>query len=96
MPVDLGRKKRVRAGHRAAAMKIIRRSEELLSETTLDKNKLTKLKMALAEKMEVLKLLDAEVLDMVEDDAIAGEIEQTDNIKESEHVAMIRIERALA
>ena len=96
MPVDLGRKKRVRAGHRAAATKIIRRSEELLSETTLDKDQLTQLKMALAEKMEVLKLLDAEVLDMVEDDAIAGEIEQTDDFKEGEHVAMIRIERALA
>ena len=64
----LPRKKRVRAGHRASATKAIRRAEGLLSADKPDIDNLSQLKLTLSEKLEVLKLLDGEVLDMVEED----------------------------
>lgn len=96
MSTDPARKKRVRAGHRASATKIIRRIDELLVVDKPDTGKLSQLKLTLTEKLEVLKLLDAEVLDLVEEESVAEEIEQSDEFKESIYAALVRIERALA
>ena len=76
MSTELSRKKRVRAGHRASTNT---RTEDLMAADPLDSSKLTQLKMSLSEKLEVLKQLDSEILDQIEEDDVAAEIESSDN-----------------
>ena len=79
---ELPRKTRVRAGHRSSATKMITRSEKLLAEDSPDVPRLLQLKLSLTEKLDTLKKLDSEILDMVEEDKVANEIEQSDEFKE--------------
>ena len=76
--VDPSRKKRVRGGHRSSATKAIGRAEDLLAPEKSDLDKLSQLKLVLREKLETLKTLDAEILDMVKEEDLADEIEQAD------------------
>jgi hypothetical protein len=92
---SLSRKKHVRAGHRASATKAIKRSEDVLADGKPDIDKLEQLKLTLKEKLEVLKVLDGEVLDMVEEDHMVAEIEQADGFKDGMYASLVRIERAL-
>lgn len=70
MPLDeLTKKRRTRAGHRGSATKIATKIKESLanaSETTqTDKNVLKQLKDTLSEKLEALKLLDTEIVEIL-------------------------------
>jgi hypothetical protein len=70
MPLDeLTKKRRTRAGHRGSATKIGTKMKECLtnaSETPLaDKNVLKQLKDMLSEKLEALKLLDNEIVEVL-------------------------------
>ena len=93
--VDPSRKKRVRAGHRASATKAMGRAEDLLAPEKPDLDKLSQLKLVLREKLETLKTLDDEILDMVKEDDLADEIEQADDFKEGLYSVLVRIERVL-
>ena len=92
---DLAKRKNVRAGHRGSATKIIGRADELLSSGRPDMDKLSQVKLTLKEKVEVLNCLDGEILDMVKEEEVAGEIEQSDEFKEGIHSILVRIERVL-
>ena len=69
-------------GHRASATKAIGRAEDLLAPEKPDLDKLSQLKLTLSEKLETLKSLDSEILDMVKEDDVAEETEQADGFKE--------------
>ena len=58
--------------------------------------KLLQLKLSLSEKLDVLKQLDNEILDVVEEEKVINEIEQSDEFKEGIYTITVRIERALA
>ena len=94
--VDPSRKKHVRAGHRASATKAIGRAEDLLAPDKPDLDKLSQLKLVLREKLETLKTLDAEILDLVKEDDLADEIEQADGFKKGLYSVLVRIERVLS
>ena len=95
MAEALAKKKRIRAGHRASATKFTRQIEEVLAGDTPDKERLSLLRMNLSEKLEVIKTLDSEVIELIEDEeALATEIEQADGYKETIFSALIRIDRA--
>ena len=52
------------------------------------------LEMTLNKKLGTVKALDAEVIDLIEDDeALAGETERADNLKEGIFDALIKIDR---
>ena len=94
MAEELTKKKRIRAGHRAAAKKTLRQVEE--ASAGQDVSKLTLLKMTLTEKLENLKILDNEIIDRTDDEAaIADEIKQADEYKEAMYAAMISIEKLI-
>ena len=57
-----------------------------------DAAKLAQLRMSLKEKLEVLKALDSEVLDLTEEDGLAGEIEEVDTYKGDIYAVMARLE----
>ena len=72
----LARKKRVRAGHRASATRIISRATTILDSEDPDLMKLSQLKLSLQEKLDVLKQLDGEILGLVDEEAaVADEID---------------------
>lgn len=93
MAEALAKRKRIRAGHRASATKTIRQIEDILASEAPDKERLALLRLTLNEKFGTIKALDAEVIELVDDDSLDEEIEQADDYKESVFNALIRIDR---
>jgi len=69
--------------------------DTLLAEECLDISKLSQLKLSLQEKLENLKLLDREMLDLIEEGELTSEIEQADTFKEGIYTAMIKIDKCV-
>ena len=55
----LAQKKKVRAGHKASATRILGQISSALEKTPPDADRLSLLKLSLTEKLDVLKALDA-------------------------------------
>ena len=73
------KKKRVRAGHKASATRNIGRAEELLSEEYPDDSTLICIKMSLQEKLDTLKNLDGEIVNLLDGESVVvDDIEQSD------------------
>lgn len=86
----MARKKRIRAGHKGSATKIICKSA--LGTTPIDKARLSTLHRNLSDKLDAIKALDAEIIELIEDEtALVDEIEQTDNYKEGIYEALLKI-----
>lgn len=97
MGEELARKKRVRGGHKASATKMITKAEELLSKPEApDPLALKQLGMSLREKLEVIKTLDGEILELVKEDDLADEIDQADLYKEKIYSTLIKIDGVVA
>ena len=98
MAEGLNRKRKVRGGHRASTKHTIALLYEAI-ETTEDLEsvvtKLEQCRITLKEKLETLKQLDEEILELVEDSEVDNEIEQADTFKERTHVAIIAANKAL-
>ena len=88
---ELTKKKRIRAGHRGSATKIVSKIKEKLtnynSEGETDKNALKQLRDTLKDKIEALKNLDATIIELLSDskdedaeEELAKEIEESDDI----------------
>ena len=94
MAEALARKKRIRAGHKAAVAKSIRNVDEVLASEVPSQEKMSMLDMTLKEKLGTVKALNAEVIDLIEDEeALADEIERADNFNEGIFDALIKIDR---
>ena len=92
----VARKKRIHAGHRASATKTITQIDCILLEDSPDMAKLLQLKLSVQEKLETIKILGGELLDLVEESELATEIEQADGFKESIYTAIIKIDKCTA
>ncbi|KAL5479429.1 hypothetical protein EMCRGX_G022949 [Ephydatia muelleri] len=81
---ELTRKKRVRGrGHNASATRLVTKVEEMVaSEGPADPFKLSQLGMSIKEKLEDIKVLDAEILKLVGEEELEGEIAEVDLFKE--------------
>ena len=69
-PEALARRRRIRAGHKASATRILGQIVSALDGTTPDANRLSLLKLTLNEKLETLKGLDAEIIEITPEDAL--------------------------
>ena len=82
MSGGLVRKKKICAGHKVSATRMLTNVNELLSTLepgpTTDTSKLTQLKLSLQEKLKILRQLDSEILDLTEEDHLVDEIKQAD------------------
>ena len=95
MGEELTRKKRVRGGHKASATRLVTKVEEMVaSEGPADPFKLSQLGMNIKEKLEDIKVLDAEILKLVGEGELEGEIAEADLFKEKIYFTLILIERA--
>ena len=68
MTERLVKQKRIRAGHKASTTKMLSEVDVLLAVRTPEPTKLSGLKLRLEEKLETLKRLDTELLDLLEDE----------------------------
>lgn len=97
MAEGLTRKRRIRAGHRGSATKILQKVDGLMAGAgpgdTIDTLKLAQLNLSLQEKLETLKQLDNEILELTEEGDLVNEIEQADSFKEGIYEAIARIEK---
>ena len=73
---------------------MIRQVEEALGKETIDTSKLALLKCSLQEKLETIRALDGEIVDLIEDDKLTEEIEQADSYKETIYNALLKIEKS--
>ena len=97
MAEGLARKKRIRAGHKASTTKLLTKLNELrTAPDPVDTSKLLRLKLSLEEKLDTLKTLDGEILDLTKENDLGNEIEQADSYKEEIYDAMIAIEKLCA
>ena len=95
-PDGLGRKKRIRAGHKASATRILRQVDEIAGSdevTEADRSRLAQLKLGLEEKLATLKQLDAEILELTAEEGLEAEIEQSDTYKEGIYGAIVKISK---
>ena len=96
MAEALAKRKRIRAGHRGSATRTVRQVTEVLESDTPDRDRLSLLRITLKEKIETIKTLDAEVVDLIEDEAgLADEIEQADTYKETLYESILKVDRFL-
>lgn len=92
---ELARKKKVRASHKSSATRMVSKVEDLVSSAdTTDTSKLNQLNMSLREKLEEIKVLDGDILSLVEDSELENEIAQADLYKERLYSTLILIEKA--
>ena len=69
---------------------------EVLEGDTLDRDQLSLLQIALKEKHETIKTLDAEIVDLIEDEGgLADEIEQADTYREMLYESILKVDRIL-
>ena len=93
----LAKKKRIRAGHKASTTKVLSEVDALLAEETPEPAKLSGFKLRLEEKLETIKLLDTELLNLIEEEeVIVKEIERADLYKEGIYQAMVKIDQCCA
>lgn len=89
----LTRQVRVRAAHRGAVTRLQNQLDEVLP--MADVNRLRQLRQSLTTKMEILARMDEEILALVDEDQVEGEIEQSDFVREKAELAVITIDEAL-
>lgn len=92
----LQRKRRACAGHRGT---VTRRFNETAAEVhadTIDTDQLLINKRLLTEKLEVLRVLDGELADLVPEDNLEDEIQTVDEYKAKIYQALAKIEKATA
>ena len=71
---------------------MLKQVDGLLAASEPDVTRLSQLKLSLQEKPETLKLLDGEIVDLVEEEHVAEEIERADGFKQGIYSAMVRFD----
>ena len=92
----LTKKRRTRAGHRASATRTIAQIEDLVKAEKPNISGLTLLRLTLKEKYDTIKTLDAEIIELIDDEAgLTEEIERADGYKEGIFASLIKADQLL-
>ena len=95
MPGKLANNKKICEGQRAHAVKLLSSVNEVLSEydgSRGAKDNITRLSIALNEKLVTLKALDESILCAVDDREIESEIEESENFRAQIHEALVKLQ----
>ena len=98
MTEALVKKRKIRGGYRSSATRTISEvyeTIEAITDTERYVTKLTQCKHTLKEKLETLKRIDGEILELVNEDDITDEIDQADVFKEKIQQAIIDVSSAM-
>ncbi|KAK3726311.1 hypothetical protein QZH41_012748 [Actinostola sp. cb2023] len=95
---DLTRKRKIRGGHKGSLTQIFGVVDEImdLEDPAGHEPKLRQLMTTLEEKLSLLHTLDDEILALVKDEDIEGEIEEADRLRGNIRHYMFRIEEKLS
>ena len=88
-------RKKIRAGHQVSATRLLSQIDTALTTPATDSDKLSQLKLSLHKKLETLKLLDSEIVQLTPEEGLEDEIEQADGYKENVYCALIMIDKVL-
>ena len=92
----MAKKRRTRAGHKASATRTCGQIEGIVAAETPDLSRLTLLRLTLREKLDVIKTLDAEIVDSIDNEAeLTREIEQADTYRETLFSALVKADKLL-
>ena len=72
---------------------MLNRIDELLTAKEVDKDQLAQLKLSLTEKLDTLKQLDGEILDLTEEGDLDDEIQQADTYKDNIYQVMVKLDK---
>jgi hypothetical protein len=89
---ELQRRRHVRRAHRAAITKVAMQINELCVEDSPDITKLRAKKQVLEQKRDTVKEMDTEILVLVPDDELEGEVERADEVLEQIDHALILVD----
>ena len=94
---DVAKQKRVRGGHKAHLTKLLKDVSDKLTDYTEEREaKVLTLKASLERKSAVLRKLDAEILDAIEDPVeLTNEIETTEVLQNDIQESIIKIEKMM-
>ena len=91
------KKKRVRAGHRASASRLIAQVESTDESPELNAPMMNRIVQTLKEKLDIIRKLDEEILEAIsEEEEIKDEIEQADIYREKIDMAIISMQIRIA
>ena len=68
---DFANKWSARRGHRASTMKMIHKAEDLLAQDIINCSQLVQIRVSLQEKLNTLKWLDMDIVDLVKNEEVA-------------------------
>ena len=91
----LARKQRVCSGHRSTITRLVNSVSAAVREDVVDVDQLLLNKQMLEEKLDVLKMLDNELADLVPDKELEEEIRVGDQYKENIYGALAKTDKAL-
>ena len=77
------RTNQIRADHRTSATCLLNQIDTAFTAPVTYSDKLSQLKLSLHEKLETLKLLDSEIVELTPEEGLEDEIEQVDGYKEN-------------
>ena len=86
MAEALTKKKRIRAGQKASASKLLTKIEETTALESPETSKLSLLKMSLTEKLTTSKQLDGEIVELIDDERTPADEILTSRLIQGEHV----------
>ena len=90
---DLAKKRLVRGGHRSSATRMVTKVDELLAEESPSIASLAQMKPRLVEKLDVLKQLDEQILELITEEArLIEEVERCDDFRGTLHAAIVKID----
>ena len=69
MAEALAKKKRIQVGHKASATKMMGKIDSILGAGSPDTSTLSLMKLTLQEKLETIKVLDSEIVELIDDEA---------------------------
>ena len=96
MTEQLQRAKKLRTGHRSSTTRLINQTYDTLKEREANGPKLKQQETSLKEKLDTLRALDAEILNLLSDEEdIGNEIEQADTYREKVQLALCDIQAVL-
>ena len=102
MAEQLGTLKRCRSAHRMNVKKQLKDAQECIDNNSKDNAELLKLKVGLASKLEKIVKVDEQILtklcqdDAIEEDTIAAESEEADDLATAVRTVLIKIESLLS
>ena len=95
MAEELAKKNRIRGGHRAKVTKRLKELTDLMAAG--ESHKLHHLRLSFTEKLETLKRLDEEIVELLDDnEVVMTEIDQANQVKDSIYKALVKIELELS